>query len=141
MNILAEVNGNVSAGARSAGIPYATFQKIVDDAKQQGYISNLPKPKPRIRVPARSVYEPQPNTFGKAVRVLVWGCAHDSPNIPDGVTRVLVYRYVDPSGDTLAIQYGFEVNGCLLPPSDWPIDLLSPVGVRLSGAYRYGVFA
>ena len=61
--------------------------------------------------------------------------------IPDGVTRVLVYRYVDASGETLAIQYGFEVNGCLLPPSDWPIDLLSPVGVRLSGAYRYGVFA
>lgn len=76
-----------------------------------------------------------------AVKAVLEGFAAHGVVIPDGVTRVLVYRYVDPSGDTLAIQYGFEVNGCLLPPSDWPIDLLSPVGVRLSGAYRYGVFA
>ena len=76
-----------------------------------------------------------------AVKAVLEGFAAHGVVIPDGVTRVLVYRYVDPSGDTLAIQYGFEMNGCLLPPSDWPIDLLSPVGVRLSGAYRYGVFA
>jgi hypothetical protein len=83
INLLAETNGNASAAARNADMPVATFQKIVDDAKHQGYISNLPKPKPRIRVPARMVYEPQPLVFGKAVRVLTWGCAHDSPGIPD----------------------------------------------------------
>jgi hypothetical protein len=76
-----------------------------------------------------------------AVKAVLEGFAANGVTIPDGVTRVLIYRYVDPSGDTLAIQYGFEVNGCLLPPSDWPMELLSPVGVRLSGAYRYGTFA
>lgn len=83
MNVLAEASGNMSAAARSVNMPVPSFQKIVADAKQQGYTSNLPPPKPRVRVPARTSYTPQQLPTGNAVRVMVWGCAHDSPNIPD----------------------------------------------------------
>jgi hypothetical protein len=75
-----------------------------------------------------------------AVKAALEMFAGNGVAVPEGVTRILVYRYVD-KGVTLALQYGFEVAGCLLPPNDWPIDLLSPVGARLSGKTALGVFA
>jgi hypothetical protein len=76
-----------------------------------------------------------------AVKAALEMFASKGASIPEGVTRILVYKAVGPKGELLALQYGFEVNGCLLPPRDWPIDLLSPVGARLSGATTLGVFA
>src|SRR5690349_23598630 len=76
-----------------------------------------------------------------AVKAALEMFAEKGAKIPEGVTRILVYKAVGPDGKLLALQYGFEVDGCLLPPKDWPIDLLSPVGARLSGATSLGVFA
>ena len=83
VDALARADGNSTAAARSLGIDRGTFRNRVEKGQSQGLLANLPPPKPRIRVPARSVYSPMPNVYGKPVRVLVWGCAHDSPTIPD----------------------------------------------------------
>jgi hypothetical protein len=83
VDALAKADGNSTAAARSLGIDRGTFRNRVEKGQSQGLLANLPPPKPRIRVPARSVYSPMPNVYGKPVRVLVWGCAHDSPTIPD----------------------------------------------------------
>lgn len=77
-----EAGHNYTQGARILGIPQGTFRHQVTTAIEEG-ITPTPRIKPRIRVPARSSYQPTPSTFGKAVRVLVWGDAHDSPTIPD----------------------------------------------------------
>jgi hypothetical protein len=74
---------NYAAGANSLGMPEGTFRHQVNTALAEGLQPFVTPPKPRIRVPARSTYQAMPNAFGKAVRVFVWGCAHDSPNIPD----------------------------------------------------------
>lgn len=83
LDLLAEHEGNISAAARASGHPRPTFQHHIDEARRLGYSPKAVPPKPRIRVPARSVYSPLPNKQGKAKRVFVWGCAHDSPTIPD----------------------------------------------------------
>jgi hypothetical protein len=83
LDALAANHGNVTAAARSLGINRSTFQHQAEEARRAGLAPDLPPQKPRIRVPARSSYIPQPETHGEAVRVVVWGCAHDSPGIPD----------------------------------------------------------
>jgi hypothetical protein len=83
INSLAEHSGNQSAAARALGVNRATFQHRLEEARRQRMDAETRAAKPRIRVPVRAVYSPTPNTFGKAVRVFVFGCAHDSPLIPD----------------------------------------------------------
>jgi hypothetical protein len=83
MDAIAAAGGNKAAAARNEGIPLSTLKSRVQEAQTRGITANQPRVKPRIRVPARAVYQPLPNEFGKPVRVLVWGCAHDAPNIPD----------------------------------------------------------
>jgi hypothetical protein len=83
LQALRDASGNKAAAARSIGMAISTFKGHIDYANERGLTLAAPTIKPRIRVPARSVYQPMPNEFGKAVRVLVWGCAHDAPNIPD----------------------------------------------------------
>lgn len=110
-NILAETHGNVMAGSRLANLPYATFQKMANAAKQEGYVNDAP-PKPLYRVPKRNTYQPQPKKHGKAVRVFVWGDAHDSPHIPDKsrfahagkLAAELSPDYIVDIGDTLDLD-------------------------------------
>lgn len=110
-NILAEVHGNVMAGARLANLPYATFQKMANAAKQAGLVSDAPPP-PLIRIPKRNTYQPTPKKHGKAVRVFVWGDAHDSPNIPDKsrftnagkLAAELAPDYIVDIGDTMDLD-------------------------------------
>jgi hypothetical protein len=83
LRALRDADGNKSAAARTLGMKPSTFKDRVSEAHARGLSLEAPKIKPRIRVPARSFYQPMPNEFGKAVRVMVWGCAHDAPNIPD----------------------------------------------------------
>jgi len=75
--------GSIPAAAIDLGINPNTFRHRVRTAQDEGFLPNVSPDKPRIRVPARSVYSPMPNSHGKPVRVFVWGCAHDSPTIPD----------------------------------------------------------
>jgi hypothetical protein len=83
LQALRDASGNKAAAARSIGMAISTFKGHIDYANERGLTLAAPTIKPRIRVPARSVYQPMPNEFGKAVRVLVWGDAHDAPTIPD----------------------------------------------------------
>lgn len=83
LRALRDADGNKSAAARTLGMKPSTFKDRVSEAHARGLSLEAPKIKPRIRVPARSFYQPMPNEFGKAVRVMVWGCAHDAPNLPD----------------------------------------------------------
>lgn len=83
LNAWAEADHNYAAGASILGLDTGTFRHQVGTALAEGLSPEIGQTKPRIRVPARSVYQPMPNEFGKPVRVLVWGCAHDAPNIPD----------------------------------------------------------
>lgn len=84
MDALQAAGGSRTAAARERGISVSTFKSQVVEAQNRGILPKAAPPeKPRIRVPARAVYQPLPNEFGKAVRVFVWGCAHDAPNIPD----------------------------------------------------------
>lgn len=77
-----EAGHNYEAGAKALGLPAGTFRHQVNTALEQG-LAPTPRVKPRIRVPARSEYQPVPTALGKTVRAFVWGCAHDSPMIPD----------------------------------------------------------
>lgn len=83
LQALRNASGNKAAAARNLGIPLSTYKSRIQEALTRQLSLSDPVVKPRIRVPARSVYQPLPNEFGKAVRVLVWGDAHDSPMIPD----------------------------------------------------------
>lgn len=83
LQALRDASGNKAAAARSIGMAVSTFKGHIDYANERGLTLAAPTIKPRIRVPARSVYQPMPNEFGKAVRVMTWGCAHDAPNLPD----------------------------------------------------------
>lgn len=83
LQALRDAQGNKAAAARTLGLPISTFKSRLDQARARELTLNEPRIKPRIRVPARSSYQPMPNAFGNAVRVLVWGDAHDSPTIPD----------------------------------------------------------
>lgn len=83
LHALRASSGNRAAAARTLGISVSTFKDHLGYAQNRGVTIAEAQVKPRIRVPARSVYQPMPNAFGKAVRVFVWGCAHDSPIIPD----------------------------------------------------------
>lgn len=75
--------GNKAAAARNLGIPLSTLKSRSQEAQTRKILAFKPVEKPRIRVPARSVYQPEPDSFAEPVRVFVWGCAHDAPNIPD----------------------------------------------------------
>jgi hypothetical protein len=79
-----EKYGSQKAASEALGLSRTTFQSRLYAGIQAG-IEPVREPwvKPRIRVPARSQYQETPNDFGKPVRVLVWGDAHDSPHIPD----------------------------------------------------------
>ena len=76
-------HNNATAAARDLGINRSTFNNRRWQAEREGLQANKAPPKPRIRVPARSAYTPQPESHGDAVRVMVFGCSHDSPMIPD----------------------------------------------------------
>lgn len=78
-----QFHGNRSAAARHLGMDRMTFINRLEKGQMAGLNPYEPPPKPRIRVPARSIYSPLPNEHGEAKRVFVWGCAHDSPLIPD----------------------------------------------------------
>lgn len=79
IDLLAQHDWNATAAARASGMDRTTLRNRVDKARAAGLTPFTPAPKPRIRVPARSVYQPIPDQFGDAKRVLVFGCAHDSP--------------------------------------------------------------
>lgn len=81
-NAMAE-HGSQTAAARALGMSRATFQHRLREAQRLRVDPQVTPPKPRIRVPARAVYSPTPDSFDKAIRVFVYGCAHDSPLIPD----------------------------------------------------------
>lgn len=83
IDALANFDNNQAAAARSLGLDRGTFRNRVEKGRAQGILAHTQPSKPRIRVPARSVYSPLPNEFGKPMRVMVWGCAHDSPSIID----------------------------------------------------------
>lgn len=83
LDALAANHGNVTAAARALNVNRSTFQHHVEEARRLSFAPRLPPQKPRIRVPARSSYIPEPEEHGAPVRVVVWGCAHDSPGIPD----------------------------------------------------------
>lgn len=70
-------HNNYDAGAKRLGIDRGTFRHRVNVALAEGLVPFVAPAKPRIRVPARST------ETGKPIRVLVWGCAHDAPDLPD----------------------------------------------------------
>ncbi|WP_299347637.1 helix-turn-helix domain-containing protein [uncultured Maritalea sp.] len=80
---IARNHGNKAAAARELGIHPNTFRNHAEQADRKGILPDIPKAKPRIRVPARSSYTPEPEFHGEAIRVMVYGCSHDSPSIPD----------------------------------------------------------
>lgn len=112
VNVLHEHAGNATAAARSLGIPRPTFQHQVEAARDQGYTAQIAPEKPRYRVPARSVYAPTPPPSNAAVRVFLWGDAHDSPSIPDKsrfrhaglLASELKPHYIIDIGDTLDLD-------------------------------------
>lgn len=112
INALAEHHGNQTAAARERGISRSTFQGRIDEARRRKIMPSLPPQKPRIRVPARTSYIPQPEEHGKPVRVVVFGCAHDSPSIPDksrfrnvgSLAAELRPDYIVDLGDTLDLD-------------------------------------
>jgi hypothetical protein len=83
LDAFAAADFNYTAAAKAEGINTNTFRNQVEQARLNKLEPGKPLEKPRIRVPARSVYQPTPSQFGKAVRVFLWGCAHDAPNLPD----------------------------------------------------------
>jgi hypothetical protein len=83
LDAYAAADFNYTAAAKAEGINTNTFRNHVEQARLHKLEPGKPLEKPRIRVPARSVYQPTPSEFGKAVRVFLWGCAHDAPNLPD----------------------------------------------------------
>lgn len=83
LDLGAEHDWNWTAASRASGIDRSTLRHRADKARNAGLIALHKPPKPRIRVPARAVYQPTPDNYAESVRVLVWGCAHDSPTIPD----------------------------------------------------------
>lgn len=83
LDVYAECDNNQAAAARRLGINRSTFQNRLDRARDAKLAPTFRPIKPRIRVPARAVYQPAPTEFAKPVRVFVWGCAHDAPNLTD----------------------------------------------------------
>jgi hypothetical protein len=83
LDVYAECDNNQAATARRLGINRSTFVNRLDQARRAGLVAIIKPVKPRIRVPARSVYTPVPSEFGKATRVFVFGCSHDSPSDTD----------------------------------------------------------
>lgn len=79
----ARENNNYDAGARRLNLAPGTFRHRVNVALAEGLTPFVEPQKPRIRVPARSTSQSELPVSGEAVRVFVWGCAHDSPDIPD----------------------------------------------------------
>jgi hypothetical protein len=83
LDVLAECDNNQTAAAKRLRLDRSSFRHRIERARDENLVPQIKPIKPRIRVPARSVYQPTPNEFGKAVRVFLWGCAHDAPNLPD----------------------------------------------------------
>lgn len=83
LQALRNASGNKAAAARNLGMPLSTYKSRIQEALTRQIEIDAPVVKPRIKVPARSFYQPTPNEFGKAVRVFTFGCAHDAPNLPD----------------------------------------------------------
>lgn len=79
----ADASYSATAAAKVLGIDRSTLNHRIKIAQDQGLAPHVKPEKPRIRIPARTSYQATPSAFGKAVRVMVWGCAHDSPSIPD----------------------------------------------------------
>lgn len=112
VDALAENSGNQSAAARALNLNRATFQHRLREAQRLRIEADVIPQKPRIRVPARAVYSPTPDSFGKAIRVFVFGCAHDSPLIPDKsrfqnagrLARDLMPDYIVDLGDSLDLD-------------------------------------
>ncbi|KGM38759.1 hypothetical protein JY97_14795 [Alkalispirochaeta odontotermitis] len=76
-------HNNKAAAARDLGLKQNTYRSRLETAQGEGFQPYIKPEKPRIRVPARSTYTPQPEQNGDAIRVMVFGCSHDSPLIPD----------------------------------------------------------
>lgn len=114
LDALAAFDGNESAAARHLGIPRTTFQNRIRVARDptRGLSPNVAATKPRIRVPARSSMQAVPDTFGRSIRVFVFGCAHDAPSIPDKsrfanagrLARQLMPDYIVDLGDTMDLD-------------------------------------
>jgi hypothetical protein len=79
LDLLAAHDWNATHAAKASGIDRSTLRHRADKARQEGLTPNTPRQKPRIRVPARSSYQAVPDDFSKAIRVMVFGCAHDAP--------------------------------------------------------------
>jgi hypothetical protein len=109
VDALHEHSGNITAAARALDIARSTFRDQVEAGQRLKLVPLIKPTKPRIRVPARSVYTPQPDSFGKPTKVFVFGCAHDAPNIPDKsrfahagrLASELAPDYIVDLGDTL----------------------------------------
>lgn len=112
LDALAEFHGNQSAAARSLSLDRATFRHRVQAARNAGMEPRPPTEKPRVRVPARSVWSELPPPVSKATRVVVFGCAHDTPSQPDKsrfrwagqLVRDLMPEFVVDLGDSLDLD-------------------------------------
>lgn len=112
LDAFAATSGNITAAAISLGLSRTTYRHRLDKAHASGITPRQPSVKPRIRVPARSVYKPVPEEFGNAIRVMVFGCAHDATDIPDKVRFANAGRlacrlrpdFVVDLGDTLDLD-------------------------------------
>lgn len=122
LDALQSHSGNKTAAASALGIPRRTFTDRVDAARRMGLTAFQKPAKPRIRVPARSSYKPAPDGFGKSIRVMVWGCAHDSPSLPDKtrfenagkLAAELQPDYIVDLGDTMDLD---SLSGHAIPGS------------------------
>src|SRR5690554_6354699 len=83
LDLGAEHEWNLMPLGHDCATDRSTRRAQADNARSAGPIPFVRPPKPRIRVPARSVYQPTPDNFAGSVGFLVWECAHYSPTIPD----------------------------------------------------------
>lgn len=108
VDALQEANGNKVAASRIAGENYSTYKSTLTDAIGQGYRASVRRSQ-HNHIPKRNTYQPTPRKLGKAVRVFIWGCAHDCPGLPDKsrfrragqLANELHPDYIVDLGDTL----------------------------------------
>lgn len=81
VNAKKQHDGNVTAAAMALGLSRTTLQSQLYSADLRGILPDETLVKPRARVPAGRQAAKQET--GKPLRVLVWGCAHDTPSFPD----------------------------------------------------------
>lgn len=112
VDAVADAHGNQAAAARNLGIPKGTVQHIKEQADADGILPYVKPPKPKYFVPPRSTYIAKPKKHGKAMRVFVFGCAHDAPQIGDKsrflhagrLAADLAPDYIVDLGDTLDLD-------------------------------------